>query len=309
MTKVRTEIEVPPLIDSFLEMMVAERGVASHTIESYRRDLLDLNGFLSAHGIMLKKVKSDDLQEYMRSVAKQEMSSKTQARRLAAIHEFYRFLYSEDIIKKNPAEYIQGPKIGKSLPKYLTEEEVSLLIDTAAAQENKRMYVMLEILYASGMRVSELVSLPVMAVTRDNQTISVIGKGSKERLVPLNEPARKALDKWLTLREMRLKRGRISKWLFPSTGKEGYLTRDGFFKALKEIALIAGIDPAKVSPHVFRHSFASHLIAHDADLRSVQKMLGHANIATTEIYTHILQDRLKKTVEKSHPLAYSSRKD
>lgn len=309
MLNVCSATEIPPLIDSFLEMMVAERGASVHTIEAYRRDLIDLNGFLSAHGLVLKKAKSDDLQAYIRSVAKQKMNAKTQARRLSAIHEFYRFLYSEDMIKKNPADYIQAPKTGKSLPKYLTEEEISFLIETASSQTDQRMYVMLEILYASGMRVSELVSLPVMAVTKDNRTISIIGKGHKERLVPLNEPARKALDKWLIFREMRLKKGRISKWLFPSTGQEGHLTRDGFFKALKKIALIAGIDPAKVSPHVFRHSFASHLIAHDADLRSVQKMLGHANIATTEIYTHILQDRLKKTVEKSHPLAYSGRKD
>ena len=301
--------ELPPLIDAFLEMMVAERGSSIRTVEAYRRDLADLNDFLSVRGILLKKAKSSDLQAYMRTIASEEMSPKTQARRLSAIHEFYRFLYSEDMIKHNPADYVQAPKIGKSLPKYLTEEEVALLIDTADKQKNKRMAVMLEILYASRMRVSELVGLPVMAVTRDNQTISVVGKGNKERLVPLNEPARIALDKWLTLRELNLKRGRVSKWLFPSIGKEGHLTRDGFFKALKEIALKAGIDPHKVSPHVFRHSFASHLIAHDADLRSVQKMLGHANIATTEIYTHILQDRLKKTVEKSHPLAYSGRKD
>ena len=167
---------------------------------------------------------------------------------------------------------------------------------------------MLEVLYASGMRVSELVSLPVTAVTEDNKTVSVIGKGRKERIVPLNVPAEKALDRWLILREMTLKSGRTNKWLFPSASKTGYLTRDGFFKHLKQIALKAGIAPEKVSPHVFRHSFASHLVAHEADLRSVQKMLGHADIATTEIYTHILSDKLKKVVEKSHPLSYSMSK-
>ncbi len=297
-----------PKIDAFLEMMIAERGSSLRTVEAYRRDLTDLTAFFLARNIDIIKAKSTDLMDYMRSVAAQAMSPKTQARRLAAIHEFYRFLYSEDIIKKSPADYVQAPKIGKSLPKYLTEEEVAILIDTAA-KHSVRMHVMLEILYASGMRVSELVELPVMAVTKDNQTISIVGKGSKERLVPMNEPARKALDKWLLHREMKLNRGRVSKWLFPSNGKSGHLTRDGFFKALKDIAIMAGIDSKKVSPHVFRHSFASHLIAHDADLRSVQKMLGHAEIATTEIYTHILQDRLKKTVEKSHPLAYSSKKD
>ena len=292
-------------LDSFLEMMVAERGASARTIESYRCDLEDLSAFLTVRNIVLHKAKASDLQEYMRTVAKQFLSPKTQARRLSDIHEFYRFLYSEDIIKKNPADYLQSPKVGKALPKYLSEQEIDLLIETAK-QKNQRMYVMLEILYASGMRVSELIGLPVQAVTRDNQTLSIIGKGNKERIVPLNETARKALDKWLIRRELSLKKGRVSKWLFPSTGKEGHLTRVGFFKALKEIAVLSGIDSDKVSPHVFRHSFASHLIAHDADLRTVQQMLGHADIATTEIYTHILQDRLKKTVEKSHPLAYSS---
>lgn len=294
-------------IESFLEMMVAERGASPRTVDSYERDLTDLNLYLSNRKISLVKAGRTDLQDYMRTLATQKLSPKTAARRLAAIHEFYRFLYSEDIIKKNPADYLQAPKIGKSLPKYLTEQEIGALIQTAA-QKSTRMHTLLEILYASGMRVSELVGLGVQAVTKSNQTISIIGKGNKERIVPLNEAARKALNNWLIERETTLKRGRYSKWLFPSTGASGHLTRDGFFKALKEIALEAGIDPAKVSPHVFRHSFASHLIAHDADLRTVQQMLGHADIATTEIYTHILQDRLKKTVEKSHPLAYSVKK-
>lgn len=295
-------------IDAFLEMMVAERGASPRTITSYRHDLEDLNAFLSARKIHPTKAEPNDLQEYMRSLIIQGLSPKTSTRRLSAIHEFYRFLLSEGIIKKNPADYLQAPKVGKSLPKYLTEQEISALI-TTATHKNPRMRALLEILYASGMRVSELVSLSVQAVTKDNRTISVIGKGNKERLVPLNEAARRALNDWLIVREGSLKKGRYSKWLFPSIGSSGHLTRDGFFKALKEIALEANISPDKVSPHVFRHSFASHLIAHDADLRTVQQMLGHANIATTEIYTHILQDRLKKTVEKSHPLAYSSIKD
>lgn len=294
-------------IDSFLEMMIAERGASPRTVDAYERDLTDLNNYLSARGVSLPKAGQDDLQAYLRTLAAQHLSPRTAARRLAAIHEFYRFLYSEDIIKKNPADYLQAPKIGKSLPKYLTEEEIGILIKTAA-QKSPRLNVMLEILYASGMRVSELVGLGVQAVTKSNQTISIIGKGNKERIVPLNDAARQALNNWLIVRETTLKRGRHSKWLFPSTGASGHLTRDGFFKALKEIALEAGIDTAKVSPHVFRHSFASHLIAHDADLRTVQQMLGHADIATTEIYTHILPDRLKKTVEKSHPLAYSGKK-
>lgn len=292
-------------IDAFLDVMVAERGASVRTIAAYGKDLTDLNGFLSARGIDLRKATRTDLEEYLHSIVKAGLSAKTQGRRLSALREFYRYLYSEDLIKKNPADYLQSPKIGQSLPKYLTEDEVKRLIDKAD-ENDVRMKTMLEVLYASGMRVSELVGLTVLAVTKDNKTITITGKGNKERIVPLNEPAAVALNEWLIHRELSLKRGRVSKWLFPSSGKEGHLTRDGFFKALKKIALAADIDPERVSPHVLRHSFASHLVAHDADLRSVQKMLGHADIATTQIYTHILQDRLKKTVENSHPLAYSA---
>lgn len=294
-------------IDAFLDVMVAERGASVRTIAAYGKDLTDLNGFLSARGIDLRKATRTDLEEYLHSIVKAGLSAKTQGRRLSALREFYRYLYSEDLIKKNPADYLQSPKIGQSLPKYLTEDEVKRLIDKAD-ENDVRMKTMLEVLYASGMRVSELVGLTVLAVTKDNKTITITGKGNKERIVPLNEPAAVALNEWLIHRELSLKRGRVSKWLFPSSGKEGHLTRDGFFKALKKIALAADIDPERVSPHVLRHSFASHLVAHDADLRSVQKMLGHADIATTQIYTHILQDRLKKTVENSHPLAYSATK-
>lgn len=291
-------------IDSFLEMMTAERGASLRTVQAYRRDLEDVEAFLSTRGKGMHKVKRSDLEEYMHVVVSNQLSAKTQSRRLSAIREFYRFLYSEDIIKKNPADYLLSPKVGKSLPKYLSEREVARLLE-AAAHKNMRMKVLLEVLYASGMRVSELVGLPVSSVLKDAASITIIGKGNKERIVPLNVAARKALDQWLMLRELKLKKGRTNKWLFPSQSACGHLTRDGFFKALKEIAVEAGISPERVSPHVFRHSFASHLIAHDADLRSVQKMLGHADIATTEIYTHVLEDRLKKTLEKSHPLAYN----
>ena len=291
-------------IEAFLEMMAAERGASLRTVEAYRRDLEDVDAFLKARAKELHKVKHADLEAYMHTVVQNHLSAKTQSRRLSAIREFYRFLYSEDIIKKNPADYLLSPKVGKSLPKYLSESEIGRLLDVAA-HKNRRMKTLLEVLYASGMRVSELVSLPVSSVLKDANSITVIGKGNKERIVPLNEIARQALDQWLMLRELLLKKGRTNKWLFPSRSSSGHLTRDGFFKALKEIAVEAGISPERVSPHVFRHSFASHLIAHDADLQSVQKMLGHADIATTEIYTHVLEDRLKKTLEKSHPLAYN----
>ncbi len=294
-------------IEAFLEMMVAERGASPRTIEAYRRDLTDLTAFLEARNVSLVRVKRSDLQAYMHQLVCNGMSPKTQARRLSATREFYRFLFSEDVVDKNPSDYLLSPKLNKSLPKYLSEAEVRRLIETAQ-RENKRIYTLLEVLYASGLRVSELVGLPVLAVTQDNKTLFVTGKGNKERMVPLNEPASAALEQWLTVREMMLPPGRPNKWLFPSSSKSGHLTRDGFFKHLKQVALTAGIPPEKVSPHVFRHSFASHLVAHDADLRSVQKMLGHADIATTEIYTHVLEDRLKKVVEKSHPLAYSKAK-
>lgn len=294
-------------IDSFLEMLTAERGASKNTINSYRTDLIDVLNFFNTKGIDIKKAKHTDLKSYISLIEQNALSSKTQNRRLCAIREFYRFLYSEDLIKKNPADYLQSPKTKKSLPKYLTEQEILALIN-CASKKNLRIHLLLEMLYASGMRVSELVSLPLNAVIRDDKTVCILGKGNKERLVPLNTQTINILNKWLLKREFSLKKGRQSKWLFPSESKSGHLTRDGFFKALKTIALEAGIPPECVSPHVFRHSFASHLIAHDADLRSVQKMLGHADISTTEIYTHILQDRLKKTVEKSHPLAYSTQK-
>ncbi|MBQ8251296.1 MAG: site-specific tyrosine recombinase XerD [Alphaproteobacteria bacterium] len=295
------------LIELFIEMMCAERGASKNTLKAYKNDLIDLLKFLDLKNIKMNKATAEDLQEYLLNVAKNYLSAKTQNRRLCAIHEFYRFLLSENIIKNDPSKYLQASKSEKSLPKYLSEKEIEKLINTAA-QQNLRLHLLLEMLYASGMRVSELVSLPLSAVTHDTQTVTIIGKGNKERIVPLNTQTIKLLDKWLMQREFTLNKGRQSKWLFPSFSKEGHLTRDGFFKQLKKTALQAGIDPLRVSPHVFRHSFASHLIAHDADLRSVQKMLGHADIATTEIYTHILQDRLKKTVEKSHPLAYSTQK-
>ncbi|MBO7244422.1 MAG: tyrosine recombinase [Alphaproteobacteria bacterium] len=293
------------LIDAFLEMILAERGAAGNTVIAYRRDLKELYNFLDSKKTRLEKATKEDLQDYIAFLKSSRLSAKTGARRLCAMREFYRFLYSEDIIKKNPADYLQSPKLNKSLPKYLTEAEIDLLIK-GAQEKNKQIYFMFELLYATGMRVSELVGLPITVVTHDLSTLTIIGKGNKERIVPLNENARESLKNWLDERSKNEKK-KNSKWLFPSSSKTGHITRDGFFKAMKTIATEKGMPLSRVSPHVFRHSFASHLIQHDADLRSVQKMLGHANITTTEIYTHILQDRLKKTVENSHPLSYSRR--
>ncbi len=293
------------LIDSFLSVIVAERGASPRTVSAYGHDLEDLACFVAGRRSKLEKADTSLLTEYMHSVVRSGLSPRTQARRLSAVREFYRFLYSEGIRDDNPSDMLDSPKIGKALPKYLTEDEVTALLN-AALEKDARLKTMLEILYASGMRVSELVSLPLSAVLHDSTMIMIIGKGNKQRMVPLNEPAKRAIDVWLMKgREESLRRGQKSKWLFPSRrSKQGYMTRDAFFKALKNLAVNVGIEAHRVSPHVIRHSFASHLIAHDADLRSVQKMLGHSDIATTEIYTHVMPDRLKSLVESKHPLAH-----
>ena len=295
-------------IEAFLEMQVAERGASSNTVAAYQRDLIALEDFLKDKNTDLLHVSNQDLRDYLAYLTQQHYALKTQSRHLSCIREFYRFLYSENRIKKNPTDYLEAPKTQKSLPKYLSEEDITLLIENAA-KENTRLQTLLEMLYASGMRVSELVGLPVTAVTREKKRIYVTGKGNKERIVPLNDRACEKLEIWLTQREILYPRADQNKWLFPAKSKSGHLTRGTFFKELKKLAIDSGLNPDKVSPHVFRHSFASHLIAHDADLRSVQKLLGHADIATTEIYTHILPDRLKKVIEKSHPLAYNTPKD
>ena len=296
-------------VDSFLEMLVAERGASANTIAAYHRDLNVLDDFLKQKGTTLLKATNEDLRDYLQSIATHGYSIKTQSRRISCTREFYRFLFSENKIKINPTDYLQSPKTQKSLPKYLSEDDIFALIQNAD-KIDERMPVLLEVLYASGMRVSELVGLPMEAILRQHRHIFITGKGNKERVVPLNENACLALEKWRVIRGEKYPRADKNKWLFPSTkSKEGHLTRGAFFKDLKKLARLIGLDETKVSPHVFRHSFASHLIAHDADLRSVQKLLGHTDIATTEIYTHILPNRLKKIVEKSHPLSYNIRKD
>ena len=289
-------------IESFLQVIVAEQGSSPRTVSAYRHDLEDLAAFLKTKGVALHKANREDLQKYMHVIVKNGLSARTQARRLSAMHEFYRFLYSEEIRDDNPTDLLDAPKISKALPKYLTEKEINLLIEQGK-KKDIRLGVLLEVAYASGMRVSELVELPTTAVLQEGQTIMVTGKGGKQRMVPLNDMARIALDNWLLQHENYLKRGRISKWLFPSKSSTGHYTRDAFFKALKELAVEVDIEPKRVSPHVLRHSFASHLIAHDADLRSVQQMLGHSDIATTEIYTHVMEDRLKKIICEKHPLS------
>ncbi|MBQ3695540.1 MAG: tyrosine recombinase XerD [Alphaproteobacteria bacterium] len=293
-------------IDAFLEMLVAECGASNNTVMAYRQDLESLEKFLTERQTTLKEATKQDLKDYLDFLTQNHYAIKTQSRHVSSMREFYRFLYSENTIKQNPTDYLTAPKTTKSLPKYLSEADVFELIQNAGTT---RLQTLLEVLYATGMRVSELVGLPINAIDQEKKHIYVVGKGQKERIVPLNEKAAENLERWLTERAITCPRSDKNKWLFPTKSKSGHLTRGTFFKELKKLALSIGLDASKVSPHVFRHSFASHLIAHDADLRSVQKLLGHSDIATTEIYTHILPNRLKKVIEKSHPLAYNVPKE
>lgn len=288
-------------LESFLEMMAAERGAAANTLEAYRRDLDDFSEFLAGQGLDLHQADLGALRDYLADLRRRGMAARTAARRLSALRQFHKFLFSEGVRNDDPSQIIDSPRLGRPLPKYLSEAEVTTLIDAARRKEGVagiRNRALLELLYAAGLRVSELVSLPVSAVARGQAMLIVRGKGSKERMVPLGKPARQALDEWLAVRPPS-----GGKWLFPGDGAAGHLTRSGFAKILDDLAIAAGLPPSRVSPHVLRHSFASHLLAHGADLRSVQQMLGHADIATTQIYTHVQDDRLKKLVNAHHPLA------
>lgn len=293
------------LVESFLEMMVAEKGAAQNTIEAYRRDVEQFLEFAAIRDVA--KITKNDVTEFVQDLNQQHFAPKTVARKLSAIREFFKFLFSEKEIKENPCANILTPKQEKPLPKFLTEKEIHELINAARKDENAihlRMAFMLELMYACGLRVSELVCLPENCINFDKKQILVKGKGSKERIVPVADVALKSAEEYLDYREQFLKAGRRSIWLFPSKSSSlGHFTRDGFFKQIKIVAAKAGISPSRVSPHVLRHSFATHLLNNDVDLRSVQKMLGHEDIATTEIYTHIISDKLIETVQKKHPLA------
>lgn len=292
-------------INSFLEMMTAEKGAAQNTIEAYERDLNQFFEIVAVQSV--KDITSNDVADFMQELSKRRLSPKTMARKLSAVREYFKFLYSEKEIADNPSINILAPKQEKPLPKFLTEAEIKRLIEAAKESQDirhKRMAVMLELMYACGLRVSELVSLPENCINYDKRQILVRGKGSKERIVPIAVSALNAVSEYMIHRECFLKAGRRSIWLFPSKfSASGHITRDAFFKNIKEVAVNAGLMPSKVSPHVLRHSFATHLLNHDVDLRSLQKMLGHEDIATTEIYTHIISDKLMETVQKKHPLA------
>ena len=310
----------PRWIASFLEAQAAEAGAARNTILSYGRDLNDFAGFLQAKGLGFATLTREDIETYLIRCEADGLAKSTRARRLSAIRQLYRFAYEEGWRSENPAIRISGPGKDKRLPKTLSVEEVDALLEAArdrgrTAPEQIRNRALMELLYATGMRVSELVTLPVAAARGNPAMLLVRGKGGKERMVPLSPPAREAVRDWLTARDAAEEDARVkrrvppSKFLFPSTGKEGHLTRQGFHALLKEIAVMAGISPARVTPHVLRHAFATHLLQGGADLRVIQTLLGHADLSTTEIYTHVLDERLKELVLSHHPLARPARDD
>ena len=306
----RRRVQTEPLsrhTESFLEMLSAERGSAKNTIESYGRDLMDFTEFAAAEGQPAEQANAQLIKKYLAKISGAGLSARTAGRRLSTLRQYFRFLYGERIREDDPTASIDGPRQGKSLPKYLSEDEVERLIEAAHLHvgiDGLRLAALVELLYATGLRVSELVGMPLRAISRDGRILTIKGKGGKERLVPLSEPASDALNAYLKIRDSFLGASKKpSAFVFPSRGRYGYLTRARFGQLLKELALEAGIDPHKVSPHVLRHSFASHLLAHGADLRSLQQMLGHADIATTQIYTHVLEERLKQLVTSAHPLA------
>jgi integrase/recombinase XerD len=298
-------------LESFIEMLRAERNAAQNTIEAYRRDLADLTAFLARRGTELAAADAAAIRAYLAKLHRAGMAPRTAARRLSAIRQFYRFLVGEGLRADDPVAVIDSPRQGRPLPKLIGEAEVGRLLDAARAlpdADGVRMTALLELLYATGLRVSELVALPAASVMRDQRVLVVRGKGGKERMIPLHESARAAVNAWLAARSTELRKKTIaSPWLFPSHGGSGHLTRQRMGQLLKDLAVAAGIDRRRVSPHVLRHAFATHLLDHGADLRSVQKMLGHADIATTQIYTHVADERLKTLVRDHHPLAKRGR--
>jgi integrase/recombinase XerD len=300
------------LVELFLDMLAAERGAGENTLDAYRNDLADLTAHLRAAGRTIAGADTDDLRGFLKSLAERGFKASSLARRLSAVRQLYRFLYAEGKRSDDPAAVLEGPKRGRSLPKILSIAEVDGLLaqarkDMEDAEQPPagrlraaRLLCLLEVVYATGLRVSELVALPASAARRDQRMLVVRGKGGKERLVPLNQAAKRAMDEYLKLRAEA--KHEKSKWLFPSFGEQGHLTRQHFARELKALGSACGIAPARLSPHVLRHAFASHLLHNGADLRVVQTLLGHADISTTQIYTHVLEERLKALVRDLHPL-------
>jgi len=307
------------LIGLFTDMLTAEQGAGPNTLDAYRRDLTDFSEFLARSGQSFAKAETQALRDYLADLDTRGFKSSSVARRLSAMRHLFRFLLNERIRSDDPAAILSGPKRGRGLPKVLSIAEVDRLLtrakELAAVPQASgsqrlralRLYCLLEVLYATGLRVSELVALPLSASRRDARMIVVRGKGNKERLVPLNEASRQAMADYLAamgaLKREKKKGLAASKWLFPSFGESGHLTRQHFARDLKELAVSAGLAARLVSPHVLRHAFASHLLHNGADLRIVQTLLGHSDISTTQIYTHVVEERLKSLVRDLHPLA------
>jgi integrase/recombinase XerD len=292
--------------DAFLEMLAAERGAARNTLLAYRADLEDAAAFLATRGLALSGAGQEDLRAYLESLAAAGLSARTAARRLSALRQFHLFLFREKIRADDPTAELDRPKLGRRLPRILSVTEVAALIEAAAAApgaEGLRDGALVELLYGSGLRASEVITLPRAAFREGTEALVVRGKGGKERLVPLGPRARAAVAALLE-DEAGRRRG-ASRWLFPARGASGHLTRQTLGHIVKRAAAAAGIDPARVSPHVLRHAFATHLLDGGADLRVLQTMLGHADIATTEIYTHVSAGRLAATVAAHHPLAHA----
>ncbi len=302
-------------IQTFLEAQAAELDAATNTQLAYARDLKDFAGWLDRKTRDFDNATRDDIEAYLIFCDAQGLSRATRARRLSAIRQLYRFAFDEGWRSENPAIQIKGPGRDKRLPKTLSTDEVGRLLGSArstakAPEDQVRDTCLMELLYATGMRVSELVGLPAAAARGDPRMLLIRGKGGKERMVPLSPPARAALSAWLKCRDAKAEAGHAegkapSKFLFPSRGKQGHLTRHWFYARIKDLALPAGIAPSKVTPHTLRHAFATHLLANGADLRSIQTLLGHADVSTTEIYTHVLDERLRDLVLDHHPLAKS----
>lgn len=302
-------------LDSFLEMMSAERGAAANTLSSYERDLVDMTDFFNGRGTAMSDATTSDLSAYLAHLAAQGFAASSQARRLSSMRQFYKFLYSEGLRSDDPTGILDAPRKGRSLPKTMSIADVTALLAQALKEAETeapgqiariRMHLLLELLYATGMRVSELVALPARVLRHDGRFLMIRGKGNKDRMVLLSRTAIRAMEIYEQARTTLLpkKEGVLeSPWLFPSNGKEGHLPRQVFARDLKDIAIRAGLSPAAISPHVMRHAFASHLLQNGADLRAVQELLGHSDISTTQIYTHVLEERLQELVQTHHPLA------
>ncbi len=294
------------MIEAFLEMMAVERAAAANTLKNYGRDLERFSVFAHSRKETLETAGADDISAWLETLEAEGLAASTAALKTSALRQFYQFLYTEGYRADNPTASIDRPKTRRPLPKILSANEVTKLFEAASRAEGPkglRLMAMLEVLYSAGLRVSELVSLKLVAIRKGERLLIIRGKGDKERLAPLTAQAVAAVGDYLEARESFIEVGQSSPWLFPSRGKTGHITTARFAQLLKDLAVEAGVPPSKVSPHVLRHAFATHLLEGGADLRSVQQMLGHADITTTQIYTHVAQDRLKDLVFSKHPLA------